>query len=386
VSITAAEGFVAAGCHAGIKHKRKDMALLATADRKPARAAAVFTQNKFVAPPVLACRSRLAANGGQAAAVIVNSGNANAGTGEQGAAHAEAMCHAAAEALGCDAQDVLVCSTGIIGTPLPIEKMVGAVPRLAEDLSSAGAEDAALGILTTDNRPKQAVYQGSNFTLGGMAKGCGMLAPNMATMLAFLTTDADVEQSDMQRLLQEAVDVTFNTLNVDGATSTNDSVILLSSGRRGAPDLAEFATALQKVCEEMTLLMARDAEGMTRLVRLNVTGAVSNAEARIVAKSIAENNLVKCSWHGGDPYWGRLLAAAGSSGAAINVGLAFVAYGGTMVSLSGTNLPHDEAAVAEHMKGDEIDIEVHLGGGAGRAQVIGVDLGPGYIKENSQTS
>jgi len=386
VSVTAAEGFVAAGCHAGVKRKRYDMALLATADGTPARAAAVFTQNKFVAPPVVASRTRLAENGGQAVAVVVNSGNANAGTGVAGMRDSEAMCSAAADAIGCDPQQVLVCSTGIIGTPLPIDKILYATPKLAKKLSVEGGEDAARGILTTDSEPKQALFTGSDFTIGAMAKGCGMIAPNMATMLAFITTDADVEQADMQRLLKEAVDATFNTLNVDGATSTNDTVILLSSARRGKPELPEFADGLFKVCEELTLQMARDAEGMTRLVRLRVTGAVSDGEARAAAKSIAENNLVKCSWHGGDPYWGRLLAAAGSSAAMMNVDRAFVAYGGTMVSMSGAPLPHDEEAVAEHMKGDELDIEVHIGSGSGTAQVIGVDLGPGYIKENSKTS
>ena len=156
--------------------------------------------------------------------------------------------------------------------------------------------------------------KGSTFTLGGMAKGCGMIAPNMATMLAYLTTDADVSRDDLQRILKDAADRTFNTLNVDGATSTNDSVILLANGRAGAPDLAEFADAVHKVCEELTLLMAKDAEGMTKMVMLRVTGAASDAEARAAAKNIAENNLVKCSWYGSDPYWGRLLGAAGSAG------------------------------------------------------------------------
>ena len=386
MSVTAAEGFVAAGCHAGVKRRRYDMALVATDDGRPVTAAAVFTQNKFVAPPVIACRERLAANGGRAAAIVVNSGNANAGTGAEGRADAEAMCAAAAEALGIGAGDVLVCSTGIIGTPLPMDKILPAVPRLREKLSRDGGEDAAYGILTTDSRPKQAVVRGSTFTLGGMAKGCGMIAPNMATMLAFLTTDAEVERDALQRILAGACDKTFNTLNVDGATSTNDTAILLASGRRGRADMGELADAVHWVCEDLTYQMARDAEGMTKTVALSVTGAASDEEARIAAKSIAENNLVKCSWYGGDPYWGRLLAAAGSCGVAFDAERSSVSYGGTPVSRGGTPLEHEAEAVRAHMEGERIDIEVGLGIGAGSARVIGIDLGPGYIKENSRTS
>jgi glutamate N-acetyltransferase/amino-acid N-acetyltransferase len=386
VSVTAAEGFVAAGCHAGVKRRRYDMALLATDDRKPVAAAAVFTQNKFFAPPVAASRERLAANGGRAAAVIVNSGNANAGTGAAGRADSEAMCTAAAAALGVEAADVLVCSTGIIGTPLPMDKILPATPKLAKKLSIDGGKDAAKGILTTDHKEKEALVRGSSFTLGGMAKGCGMIAPNMATMLAFLTTDADVTAEEMTAILREASDATFNTLNVDGATSTNDTVILLASARRGRPDMPEFADAVHKVCEDLTYQMARDAEGMTKMVALRVTGAASDAEARIAAKNIAENNLVKCSWYGGDPYWGRLLAAAGSSGVAFEAEKTSVAYGGIVVSRAGTNADHDHDAVHAHMANERIEIEVALGLGTGTAQVIGIDLGPGYIKENSKTS
>jgi glutamate N-acetyltransferase/amino-acid N-acetyltransferase len=386
VSVTAAEGFVAAGCHAGIKRRRYDMALVVTEDRRPVAAAAVFTQNKFFAPPVAASRKRLAANGGRAAAIIVNSGNANAGTGAPGRADAEAMCAATAEALGVDSGDVLVCSTGIIGTPLPMDKILPATPKLARKLSVEGGQDAAKGILTTDHAEKQALVRGSTFTLGGMAKGCGMIAPNMATMLAFLTTDADVSAEEMTGILRDAADRTFNTLNVDGATSTNDTVILLASARRGRPDMAEFADAVHAVCEDLTYQMARDAEGMTKMVALSVTGAVSDEEARIAAKNIAENNLVKCSWYGSDPYWGRLLAAAGSSGIAFEAEKTSVAYGGIVVSRAGTNADHDGDAVRTHMANERIEIEVALGLGSGRAQVIGIDLGPGYIKENSKTS
>jgi len=213
-----------------------------------------------------------------------------------------------------------------------------------------------------------------------------MIAPNMATMLAFLTTDAEVERDALQAALAAAADRTFNTLNVDGATSTNDTALLLASGRRGRPDPAEFADAVHKLCEELTLQMARDAEGMTKMVMLRVTGAASDAEARAAAKAVAENNLVKCSWYGADPYWGRLLAAAGSCGVAFETARTSVSYGGTVVSRGGTYADHAGEVVANHMRGARIDVEIHLGLGSGIAQIIGIDLGPGYIKENSVTS
>jgi glutamate N-acetyltransferase/amino-acid N-acetyltransferase len=362
------------------------MALLATEDGRAVPCAAVFTQNQFAAPPVELDRGTLAANGGRAAAVVVNSGNANAGTGAAGYKDAQLMAAATAEALQVQSSDILVCSTGIIGTPLPMEPIISHIPKLAKKLSVDGAHDAARGILTTDHQPKEVVIKGSNFTLGGMAKGCGMIAPNMATMLAFLTTDADVPRPLMQKLLGHASDETFNTLNVDGATSTNDTAMLFASGKGGKADAEEFANAVLAACNDLTLQMARDAEGMTRIVRLTVTGAASNDEARIAAKNIAENNLVKCSWYGGDPYWGRLLAAAGSAGVALDVPKSRVAYSGITVAKGGVSVPHDGQALAEQMMGEEFDIEVFLGAGKGTAKVIGIDLGPGYIKENSRTS
>ncbi len=386
MSVTAPLGFVASGCHAGIKRKRHDMALLVTEDRRPVPCAAVFTQNKFAAPPVTYDRALLAATGGMAAGVIVNSGNANAGTGARGLRDAEAMGTATAAVLRIDVQDVLVCSTGIIGTPLPMEPILSAIPTLAGALSIAGASDAAQGILTTDHVAKEVMVEGSTFTIGGMAKGCGMIAPNMATMLAFLTTDAEVPVEAMQRMLKAASDRTFNTLNVDGATSTNDTAMLFASGRRGPADVDEFANALFAACDQLTTRMARDAEGMTRIARLTVRGAANDAEARVAAKAIAENNLVKCSWYGSDPYWGRLLAAAGSCGVAMDVERSSVAYGGIAVAEAGVGIAHDGVELSRHMMGDEIHIQVDLGAGGGSGHVIGIDLGPGYIKENSVTS
>ena len=247
MSVTAPEGFVAAGLHAGIKKSRADMALLATEDRQPVTCAAVFTQNKFCAPPVTLDRDLLQANGGKAAAVVVNSGNANAGTGAAGLDDARAMGVATAQALEIDAAAVLVCSTGIIGTPLPMDVILPAIPKLSGALSVAGGSEAAKGILTTDTQAKEVVVRGDGWTIGGMAKGCGMIAPNMATMLAFLTTDADVPRDMLQAMLKAASDATFNTLNVDGATSTNDTAMLFASGRKGVPsDLDGFGRAVEE--------------------------------------------------------------------------------------------------------------------------------------------
>ena len=386
MSVTAAEGFVAGGLHCGIKTSRPDLALLVTDDARPVPTAAVFTQNRFRAPPVEADVDRMAATGGLIAGVVVSSGNANAGTGERGRRDAEAMSRAAAEAVGCDPQAMLVCSTGIIGEFLPIDRILAAVPKLAGELSRDGGVHAAQGILTTDSRTKEVVVQAGGFTVGGMAKGCGMINPNMATMLAYLTTDAALAPADLQRILAEAVDDTFNTLSVDGATSTNDTVVLMASGRRGPQPLDAVAAAVRAACEDLTLQMARDAEGRTKTVQVRVTGAASDAEARTAAKAVVRNQLIKCSWYGGDPYWGRLLGEVGATGIAMDPARACVSYGGMVVAAGGVAAPHDAEAVSRYMRGEELEVEITLGLGGGVGRAVGVDLGPGYIKENAATS
>jgi glutamate N-acetyltransferase / amino-acid N-acetyltransferase len=389
VSVVAPAGFVAGGVACGIKPSGDaDLALVATADGAAVAAAGVFTQNLVVAAPVVVSRRHLAATGGQAAAVVLSSGNANAGTGARGEADAEQMCALAAGAIGAEPDAVLVCSTGLIGYALPMDALHAGMPAVAAARGAAPAQGiaAAEAIMTTDTRRKETVVRGAGFVVGGMAKGAAMLAPDMATMLAVLTTDAEVDPGTLRDVLQAGVADSFNAMTIDGCTSTNDTVLLLANGRAGAPDPAAFAAAVAEACLDLATQMVGDAEGHTKVVKVRVTGAASDDEARQAARKVAESQLVKCSWFGGDPYWGRVASDLGTAGVKLDpVGLV-IAYGGTVVSRGCVNADHDEAAVAAHMAGAYLDVHCDLGVGDGGARVLTNDLAYGYIDENKGTS
>jgi glutamate N-acetyltransferase / amino-acid N-acetyltransferase len=385
--ITAPQGFVASGVACGIKPSGDpDLALVATDDGVPVPAAAVFTTNKATAAPVLASRAHLEATGGRAAAVVLNSGCANAATGDTGRGDAERMCELVASGLGCNPHDVLVCSTGLIGYYLPMAAVESGIGPLVDAARPGGGDDAARAIMTTDTVRKQVVVRGAGFTVGGMAKGAAMLAPDMATMLAVLTTDARVDPGDLTAILRDAVAHSFNALIVDGATSTNDTVILLAGGRAGTCDLGEVGAAVGQACADLARQMADDAEGSTRTATVRVTGAASAADARRAARNVADSQLVQCSLYGADPYWGRIVSELGSAGVELDPDRVSVAYGGTQVCAKGVAVDHDAAAVAAHMAGRHVSIDADLGVGDHEASVLTTDLGPGYIDENKATS
>lgn len=400
MSVTAAQGFVAAGVAAGIKAQgTPDLSLVATADHRPVTAAGVFTTNLVAAAPVVLSRRHLAADG-RAAAVVLNSGNANAATGEPGLLVAEQTAALVAGGLGCERGHVLVCSTGLIGIPLPIDPFTTGVPAavaaLAPSLEAGHA--AARAIMTTDTVAKEAFtafeVAGATVTVGGMAKGAAMLSPAMATMLAVITTDAVVEPRVLQTALTRAVDASFNLMTTDGSRSTNDTVLVLAGGAAGNPPITSgtleahaLTDALTLVCASLSDQMARDAEGATRFVRLTVKGARSNPEALQAARAVAQSQLVKCSLYGGDPYWGRVLSELGASGTYLEPDRVDIAYNGITVCVGGVAAPvHDAEALAKSMQQTEIEVTADLGLGNGEATVTTVDLTPGYIEENMRTS
>lgn len=387
MSVTGAHGFVASGIAAGIKPSGdRDLALVATEDGRPVTAAAVFTSNLATAAPVEVSRVHLEMTSGHAAAVIVNSGNANAATGAQGVADAERMCELVATGLGCDATEVLVCSTGLIGFTLPMDVIELAVPKLVEARDRNGGTDSAQAMLTTDTHRKEVTVVESGFTVGGMAKGAAMLAPNMATMLAVVTTDAAIAADALRAALAAAVDESFNRLSVDGCTSTNDTVIVLASGRAGQVDVDLVQAALTRACSNLAEQMAGDAEGATKVVRVEVVGARSDVEASQAARAVAESQLVKCSLYGQDAYWGRIVSELGSAGVAFDSNRVSVTYGDVTVCYEGTAVPCDEESLKRVMEERHLRIRADLGLGDGEGWVLTNDLTHAYIDENMRTS
>lgn len=387
MTVTAPTGFLAAGLHCGIKASGDpDLALVATADSHPVAAAGVFTSNKATAAPVITSLRHLEATGGRAVAVVLNSGNANAATGAAGLADAESTCRAVAAELGCATEEVLVCSTGLIGIPLPIDTLLSGVAPLAAALRSDGGTSAAEAIMTTDTVAKEVVVDGGGFTVGGIAKGAAMLAPNMATMLAVLTTDAEAPPAQLKAVLQAGVASSFNVMSVDGCTSTNDTVLLFASGAAGPVDEAALADAVAEACADLARQMVGDAEGATKVVEVRVTGAASDEDAVLAARKIADSNLCKCSWYGQDPYWGRIVSEIGSSGAEFDPDLVKVSYGGVTVCRKGINSMHDATALTEIMAAPYIEIVADLGLGDGEGTILTNDLTHAYVDENMGTS
>ena len=383
MSVTAAAGFTAAGVEAGIRRSGKDLALVRTTTR--GTGAAMWTQNRVQAAPVLVSKAHLELAEPQA--VVINSGVANAATGARGELDALATAAEAARLLSLDVEEVLVLSTGVIGAPLPLERIRAALPLAASALSADGGDDAAHAIMTTDTRPKQAASAAAGFTVGGMAKGSGMIHPNLATMLAIVTTDYPLEPGEAARVLKPAVDASFNAISVDGDCSTNDAVILLASGaaqveRTPATDTA-FVAALHAVCADLAGQIVADGEGATLVAEITVTGAASGGEARAIAQRIATSPLVKTALFGRDANWGRVLMAAGSAPfdggyAQLDPTKVSLAYNGTPVLVAGAP-QHVEPPV----DGATCAIELDLGLGDARASYLTSDLSYDYVRINA---
>jgi glutamate N-acetyltransferase / amino-acid N-acetyltransferase len=386
------KGFRAAGVSAGIKAKPGALDLALVVSDRPATAAAVFTTNLAQAAPVTVSREHLARSGGVARAVVVNSGCANACTGEEGLRNARTMTIETANLLGCPVEQVLVASTGVIGVALPMEKIQQGLPGAFQALGSSEGALAAQAIMTTDPFPKEAAARvginGREITIGGMAKGSGMIEPMMATMLGFVTTDAGVPKPLLDRALSEVVQETFNAITVDGDSSTNDCVMLLANGASGVTvdesSYDAFVDALRSVCLRLALGIVRGGEGATKLVAVNVTGALSPVEARKAAKAIANSLLVKTAIHGGDPNWGRLIAVAGRAGVGFELDRAQVTIGPIVLFKDGR--PYDENApeAASYLKNTDIVVGVDLGVGHASSTVWTCDLSAEYVRINAE--
>lgn len=383
MSVTAARGFVAAGVACGIRRRARDLALVRSLE--PAVGAALFTQNRMQAAPLRVSRAHLEAAEPQA--VVVNSGVANAATGERGELDALATAAEAARLLCLQAEEVLVLSTGLIGVPLPLAKIRAGLVTAAGALSPAGGAAAAEAIMTTDTTPKEAVAEGGGFVVGGMAKGSGMIHPALATMLAVVTTDYPLGLGQAIEFLRPVVESTFNEISVDGECSTNDAVLLLANGASGADrDDESFTEALHDVCASLARQIVEDGEGATTVLEIAVSGAASDAEASAVARRIATSPLVKTAAFGRDPNWGRVLAAAGSAPydggfAQLDPERLTLAFNGTEVFARGNPL-----GLPTPLDGPALTIELDLGLGSGSGRYLASDLTYDYVRINAEYS
>ena len=387
MSVVFADGFLANGVASGIKESGAlDLCIVVSKDARPIQCFATFTQNKAAAAPVVLSRDHLGSTGNRAVAWLLSSGNANAATGQRGLSDAYALCQAVAAELSVEVEQVGICATGLIGIYMPIERPLAKISELLSDVSSDEAHWAlaAEAIRTTDTFAKFATYQGNGYRIGAMAKGAAMISPNMATMLAVITTDAAVDDQRLSKALARAVSMSFNRLSIDGCTSTNDTVVVMSSGLYPPDD--HFEEGMLQVCQSLADQIALDAEGATKLARIEVQGAASEGEALVGARKIAESQLVKCSLYGKDPYWGRVASELGSSGIDFDLGKLSVWYQGIEVARGGVSRSYDGAELERLLEDKEIKVRVDLGIGHGSALVTTTDLGPGYIDENMTTS
>lgn len=380
MSVTYPKGFLAAGTASGLKSSgNKDLALIVNTGAK--RAAAVFTTNRCQANPIL--WSKEVIKDGQVAAIVLNSGGANCYTGPQGFQTTHQTAELVADLLSESAGDILVCSTGLIGEPLDGEKLFAGVKAAHGDLSDSGGEDAARAIMTTDSVPKLAIREGSGFRIGGIAKGAGMLAPGLATMLVVITTDADLSAAQLDSALRKATRVSFDRLDSDGCMSTNDQVTLMASGLAGVPDLVEFETLLTDLCKELALKLLDDAEGASHNIHITVEGAASELDAVTVARSIARNNLFKAAIYGNDPNWGRILAAVGTTSAEFDPYNIDVSINQVLISSKGQ--PANDRSLVD-LSPKKVEILVNLNAGSEFATVVTNDLTHAYVEENSAYS
>lgn len=392
--VTAAQGFVAGGIHCGVRKNKSKPDLAMIYSQTPCAAAAVYTQNLVKGAPILVTRKNIA--NGYARAVICNSGNANTCNAD-GEEKAQAMCDLTAQALGIDPQDVVVASTGVIGQVLPIEPIAAGIPELVKSLSAEGSSAAATAIMTTDTIPKEAAAEveigGKTVRLGGISKGSGMIHPNMATMLCFVTTDCAISPEMLQRAIHQVTETTFNMISIDGDTSTNDTFAILANGAAGnqeitapGPDYDAFVEALEAVCCKLSKLMAGDGEGATKLLICQTEGAATLDAARTVAKSVICSTLFKAAMFGADANWGRVLCAIGYSGAAVDVNKIDVSFrsakGRVDVCKNGAGIPFSEEEASLVLGEREIEILIHLHMGQERAEAYGCDLTYDYVKIN----